>query len=80
MNAVRDGEDGSGVMFGLAGSSAVGHGFGTGDVPSCICEAGMYLILIFYHFYFYLSSSLFTFVSWFSISTLPHVCIYEYMK
>ena len=40
MNAVRDGGDGSGVMFGLAGSSAVGHGFGTGDVPSCICEAG----------------------------------------
>ena len=40
MSAVGDGEDGSGVMFGLAGSSAVGDGIGTGDVPSSVSEAG----------------------------------------
>ena len=39
MSAVGDGEDGSGVMFGLAGSSAVGGGFGTRDVPSSAGEA-----------------------------------------
>ena len=40
MSAVGDGEDRSGVMFGLAGSSAVGDGFGTRDVPSSVSEAG----------------------------------------
>ena len=40
MSAVGDDEDESDVMFGLAGSSAVGGDFGTGDVPSCVCEAG----------------------------------------
>ena len=37
MSAVGDGEDESN---GLAGSSAVGDGIGTGDVPSSVCEAG----------------------------------------
>ena len=37
---LSDGEDGSGVMFGLAGSSAVGGGFGTRDVRSSAGEAG----------------------------------------
>ena len=40
MSAVGDDEDESDVMFGLARSSAVGGDFGTGDVPSCVCEAG----------------------------------------
>ena len=40
MSAVGDGEDGSGVTFGLAGSSGVGDGFGTRDVPSSAGEAG----------------------------------------
>ena len=40
MSAVGDGEDESDVMFGLAGSSGVGDAFGTGDVPSCVSEAG----------------------------------------
>ena len=40
MSAVGDGEDESDVMFGLAGSSGVGDGFGTGDVPSSVSEAG----------------------------------------
>ena len=40
MSAVGDGEDGFGVMFGLAGSSAVGDVFGMGDVPSSVSEAG----------------------------------------
>ena len=40
MNAVGDDEDESDVLFGLVGSSAVGDGFGTGDVPSSVSEAG----------------------------------------
>ena len=40
MSAVGDGEDGSGVTFGLAGSSGIGDGFGTRDVPSSAGEAG----------------------------------------
>ena len=40
MSAVGDGEDRSGMMFGFAGSSTVGDGFGTGDVPSSVSEAG----------------------------------------
>ena len=40
MSAVGDGEDESDVMFVLAGSSGVGDGFGTGDVPSSVSEAG----------------------------------------
>ena len=40
----------------------------------------MYHSLAFYHFCFHLSSSLFVFISWFSTSTLPHVCNHEYMK
>ena len=40
MSAVGDGEDESDVKFGLARLSAVGDGFGTGDIQSCICETG----------------------------------------
>ena len=40
MSAVGDGEDESNVMFGFTVSSAIGDGFGKGDVPSCVCEAG----------------------------------------
>ena len=56
MNAVGDGEDESDVLFGLAGSSAVGDGFGTGDVPSSVSEGeswtnvshlGLFTIFIF---------------------------------
>ena len=47
MSAVGDGEDGSGVMFRLAGSSTVGDGFGTGDVPSSVSEAGNFRLLHF---------------------------------
>ena len=47
MSTVGDGEDGSGVTFGLAGSSGVGDGFGTGDVPSSVSEAGNFQLVHF---------------------------------
>ena len=70
MSAVGDGEDGSGVTFGLAGSSGVGDGFGTRDVPSSAGEAGSWtnvsqpgLLPFFFSF---------VFVSRLSTCTLPH--------
>ena len=47
MSAVGDGEDESNVMFGSARSSAVGDGFGTGDVPSSVSEAGSFRLVHF---------------------------------
>ena len=47
MSAVGDGEDESNVMFGLVGSSAVGDGFGTGNVLSSVSEAGSFRLVLF---------------------------------
>ena len=47
MSAVGDAEDKFNVMSGLAGSSAVWGGFGTGDIPSSVSEAGNFRLVRF---------------------------------
>ena len=47
MSAVGDTEDKFNVMSGLAGSFAVWGGFGTGDVPSSVSEAGSFRLVHF---------------------------------
>ena len=78
MSAIGDGEDEFDVTYGSAGSSAIGDGFGIGDIPSSVSEAGSWTNVSQPGLLPFLFS--FVFISPFSTCTLSHStnCIFPF--